>query len=232
MLKKFEQDILKDDWHSIRDGLEVKCVTMPASDSDRVLTAAPERATESQERFILCRSRECSKKEEGITQRFEKKVADGLTRMKARCEKQKREPMTVEREIGRLLGQNTRAAKLFDVKVTKTDTGAARIEWSKIEAHRDWATLSAGCCLLRTNVADWSDEDLWKAYIQLTEAEAAFRSYKSDLSLRPICHQGRNKGGRNKEGRNKGVRSNSVRHAACMSLRVILGPKNINCLAR
>jgi hypothetical protein len=68
-------------------------------------TDAPESAAESQERFILCRSRERSKKEEGITQRFEKKIADGLTRMKARCEKQKRDPMTVEREIGRLLGQ-------------------------------------------------------------------------------------------------------------------------------
>ena len=34
MLKKFEQDILKDDWHSIRDGLEVKFVTMPASESN------------------------------------------------------------------------------------------------------------------------------------------------------------------------------------------------------
>ena len=189
MLKKFEQNILKDDWHSIRDGLEVKFVTVPASDSDFTQNDAPESAAESQERFILCRSRERSKKEEGITQRFEKKIADGLTRMKARCEKQKRDPMTVEREIGRLLGQNTRAAKLFDVKVTKTDTGAARIEWSKIEAHRDWATLSAGCYLLRTNVADWSDEDLWKAYIQLTEAEAAFRIHKSDLSLRPIWHQ-------------------------------------------
>ena len=97
--------------------------------------------------------------------------------------------MTVEREIGKLLGRNTRAAKLFDVKVTKTDTGGARIEWSKIEAHRDWATLSAGCYLLRPNVADWSNEDLWKAYIQLTEAEAAFRIHKSDLSLRPIWHQ-------------------------------------------
>jgi transposase len=189
MLKKFEQDILKDDWHSIRDGLEVKFVTMPSSDYDGLQNVTPETSSGSPERFILCRSRERSKKEEGITQRFEKKIVDGLTRMKARCEKQKREPMTVEREIGRLLGQNTRAAKLFDVKVTKTDTGAARIEWSKIEASRDWATLSAGCYLLRTNVADWTDEELWKAYIQLTEAEAAFRIHKSDLSLRPIWHQ-------------------------------------------
>jgi transposase len=187
MLKKFEQELLAEDWHSIRDGLEVKFVTMPACDDAEQQSS--EDSEPNRERFILCRSRERSKKEEGITQRFEKKIADGLTRMKARCEKLKRDPMVVEREIGKLIGKNTRAAKLFDVKVTKTDTGAARIEWSKIEAHRDWATLSAGCYLLRTNVADWSDEDLWKAYIQLTEAEAAFRIHKSDLSLRPIWHQ-------------------------------------------
>jgi hypothetical protein len=30
MLKKFEQELLTDDWHSIRDGLEVKFVTMPS----------------------------------------------------------------------------------------------------------------------------------------------------------------------------------------------------------
>ena len=88
--------------------------------------------------------------------------------------------MKVEREIGKMLGHNTRAEKLFKVDVTKTEEDAARIEWSKVEATRDWATLSAGCYLLRTNVADWSDEELWKAYTQLTEAEAAFRIHKSD----------------------------------------------------
>jgi hypothetical protein len=29
--------------------------------------------------------------------------------------------------------------------------------------------------LLRSNIDDWSDHQLWKAYIQLTQAEAAFR---------------------------------------------------------
>ncbi len=186
MLKKFEQEILKEDWHSIRDGLEVKIVPWPKDDDDDASTIPRD---SSPERFILCRSRERSKKEEGITQRFEKKIEESLTRMKARCEKQKRDPMRVEREIGRMLGKNTRAAKLFDVKVTKTEEGGARIEWSKIESTRDWVTLSAGCYLLRTNVLDWSDEELWKAYIQLTEAEAAFRIHKSDLSIRPIWHQ-------------------------------------------
>ncbi len=43
--------------------------------------------------------------------------------------------------------------------------------------------------MLRTNIHDWSEEDLWRRYIQLTEAEAAFRIHKSDLSIRPIWHQ-------------------------------------------
>jgi transposase len=38
-------------------------------------------------------------------------------------------------------------------------------------------------------VTDWSAEDLWRAYIQLTEAEAAFRIHKRDLDLRPVWHQ-------------------------------------------
>ncbi len=48
-----------------------------------------------------------------------------------------------------------------------------------------------GC--VRTNVTGWSDEDLWRTYIQLTDAEAAFRIQKSDLSLRPVWHQKENR---------------------------------------
>lgn len=186
MLKKFEQEILKEDWHSLRDGLEVKIVPWPKDDDED--DEATTEADASLEKFILCRSRDRSKKEEAITRKFEKKIEEALTRMKTRCEKQHRNAQKVEREIGRLLGQNTRAARLFSVKVTSTDEGAARIDWSKIADNRDWATLSAGCYLLRTNVSDWSDEELWKAYIQLTEAEAAFRIHKSDLSIRPVWH--------------------------------------------
>ena len=73
--------------------------------------------------------------------------------------------------------------------VEKTIDGYARIQWKKVEAARNWATLSAGCYLLRSNVTDWSDKEMWKAYIQLTEAEAAFCIHKSDLKIRPIWHQ-------------------------------------------
>lgn len=47
--------------------------------------------------------------------------------------------------------------------------------------------------MLRTNISDWTPEALWQTYIQLTEAEAAFRIETSQLSIRPIWHhkQGR-----------------------------------------
>jgi transposase len=42
---------------------------------------------------------------------------------------------------------------------------------------------------LRSNITDWTPGELWRAYIQLTEAEAAFRIQKSDLQIRPVWHQ-------------------------------------------
>lgn len=49
------------------------------------------------------------------------------------------------------------------MKVTKTDNDEACIEWPKVRATHDWATLSPGGYLLRINVYDESDEEFWKA---------------------------------------------------------------------
>ena len=174
MLKKFEQQLLGEDWHAIREGLEVK------------LCPSPDGETET---FILCRSRDRGEKEKAMHERFEKRIEERLTSMAQRCRKQKRNPLKVAREVGRLLGQNSRAAGLFDVDVRERKDGGTELVWKKVKAWQDWSELSEGCYLLRTNVADWSDEELWKAYIQLTEAEAAFRIHKSDLSIRPVWHQ-------------------------------------------
>lgn len=173
-LKQFERQLLEGDWRTVQAGVEVKLCPSPEGD---------------EETFILCRSRDRREKDEAILRRFEQRIEERLHAMQARCEKQRRDPQKVEREIGRLLGQNTRAAGLFQVDVNPDEKGHAKICWKKVAERRDWATLSAGCYLLRSNVCDWSDEELWKAYIQLTEAEAAFRIHKSDLSIRPIWHQ-------------------------------------------
>ena len=191
MLKTFEAELLKEDWTTIRDGLEVKLCRRPRDDEGDGSNGSEtgKGVDADEELFILCRSRDRSKKEEAMLRRSEEKIEQRLLRMQARCEKQNRDPMKVEREVGRLPGQNTRAARIFKVTVSTTDEGFARLQFSKVAATRDWSTLNAGCYLLRTNVTDWSDEELWRAYIQLTEAEAAFCIQKSDLKIRPIRHQ-------------------------------------------
>ena len=45
-----------------------------------------------------------------------------------------------------------------------------------------------GIYLLRTNLSEEDPAKLWEQYIQLTEVEAAFRTFKSDVGLRPIYH--------------------------------------------
>jgi transposase len=200
MLKRFEAELLKEDWNSIRDGLEVKLCKVPREagvedDGSSVCetsekTASDDSASDEEEEiFILCRSRDRYQKEEAMLRRSEEKIEKRLESMAARCQVQKRDPLKVSQEVGRLLGQNTRAARLFEVNVESDESGHTKLKWKKVKAKRDWATLSAGCYLLRSNVTDWSDEELWKAYIQLTEAEAAFRIHKTDLQIRPVWHQ-------------------------------------------
>ena len=173
MLKRFEAELLKEDWRSVREGLEVKLCPAP----------------DGTETFILCRSAQRREKEKAMHERFEKRIEAALEKMASGCERRRQDPLKVARRVGALLGRNSRAAGLFQVEVKTAEDGRAKVAWRKAEAWRDWATLSEGCYLLRSNLTDWSAEDLWKAYIQLTEAEAAFRIHKSNLSLRPIWHQ-------------------------------------------
>ena len=173
MLKRFERELLGEDWHAIRDGLEVKLCPTP----------------DGEETFVLCRSRDRREKEKAMHARFEERIEEGLRRIAATCQRQRLSPAVVGQRVGRLLGRNSRAAGLFAVDVQTDGEGRASLAWWKVEAWRDWAALCEGCYLLRSNIHDWSDEQLWETYIQLTEAEAAFRVHKSDLSIRPIWHQ-------------------------------------------
>ena len=160
LLKKFEQDLLKADWTTIRDGIEVKLCKMPKEENF-------DSTDEESETFILCRSRDRKEKDKAIVQRAADKIAERLASMITRCEKQNRDQPIASREIGRLLVQNTRASHLFEAKVLIKVKKFALIEWQRIKPASDWHELSDGCYLLRTNVTDWSDEEFWKAYIQL-----------------------------------------------------------------
>ncbi len=172
-LKRYEEELLRGDWQEVQAGLEVKRVDSP----------------DGKEVFILCRSRERAEKEKAIHDRFEQRIEEALIRMERSCEKRRYQINIIERRIGKLLGRNSRAAGLFDVRVEKGSRSGANVIWKKREDWREWSRLSEGCYMLRSNIRDWSPEELWKAYIQLTEAEEAFRIHKSDLNIRPIWHQ-------------------------------------------
>jgi hypothetical protein len=183
-LRRFEAEIVGQGWSEVHPGLEVKLCPAP----------------DGEETFILCRSADRREKERAMHERAAARLETGLTKLAASCTKRTRGAQTVaqvERRVGRLLEQSTRAARLFQVEVRAPEKapespdpgGAVTVSWKRHEAWGEWATLSEGCYLLRTNVQGWSGEELWKAYIQLTEAEAAFRIQKSDLALRPIWHQ-------------------------------------------
>ena len=172
MLKNFAAQIASNDWDTVHEGLEVKRCASPDGD----------------ETFILCRSEDRRKKEQAMHDRFEKRIEDGLKKIEATCSKRKCDAISIAKRVGRLLGQNSRAAGLFETDVIKGADGRTKLVWHKVEAWRNWAALSEGCYMLRTNINDWSGEELWKAYIQLTEAEAAFRIHKSDLKIRPVWH--------------------------------------------
>ena len=176
MLKKFERELLSDDWKEVHKGLEVKKCASPQG---------------TEETFILCRSVARKEKEQAILDRFSNRIEKELEKIQASCQKGRlKDPAVAERRIGRLLGSNSRAAKLFDIKVVENKVdGRLALVWRKISDRQSWQQLTQGCYVLRSNVADWSAEELWKAYIHLTDVEAAFRIQKNDLVLRPVWHQ-------------------------------------------
>lgn len=181
-LRKWEFELAEEDgWEKVREGLEVKICELPGDDS------------EGKEVFLLCRSDQRRKKELAMHERFSKRIIEALESLKRRLERAKKpaDRTQVERQIGRLLGRNSRAAAKFSIDVKQDDTRGSglRLVWKVNKDWEDWALLSEGTYILRSNVVDWTPEELWHTYIQLQEVEAAFRIQKSDLRIRPIWHQ-------------------------------------------
>jgi transposase len=172
-LKSFADKLKSGPWEAVRPGLDVQRCD----------------GTEGQDTFLLCRSADRAAKERAMRERFERRIEQGLGKIAASCEQRRYKVGVVERRLGRLLAKNSRAARLFQVDVEPREEGGSTITWSKRPASLNWATASEGCYVLRTNVAEWSGSEIWRAYMQLTDAEAAFRNQKTDLKLRPVWHQ-------------------------------------------
>jgi transposase len=162
-------------WQIIRDGLEVKLVAAPDG---------------QKERFVLCRSRDRAAKERAMLEKQVMRLRKALDKIDAGLRKRpSAHSLKVERRIGRWLGRNPAADRVFDVEVLRDAADrACGLQITEQADRLEWASLAQGAYLLRTNHVSEDPTELWKWYIQLTQAESAFRTGKSDLLLRPVFH--------------------------------------------
>jgi transposase len=177
MLRKFERYLTEGEWHEVQEGVEVKLVPGP----------------DGVETFVLARSADRRLKEEAIHRRFTERMEAALVRMQAQAESGRlKDPAVAHRRLGRLQQQYWRAAGAFEVRIRRLRKrqGKARLKitWKRNARWAEWAALSEGCYLLRTNLTAGDPATLWKQYIQLTDAEWAFRITKDELEIRPVWH--------------------------------------------
>ena len=173
-MKQFEAELLnKENWTQVRPEVEVKKVAIPLGE----------------ETYILCRTTGRKEKEKAIRGRFSssmEKALKGLEKTIAAGRLKDRNKM--ERRLGRIQARHPQVNDLYDVDLREAAEGV-RLFWQIKEERKIWRESREGAYLLRTNLPAQTAEELWSKYMQLTEAEAAFRALKSELSIRPLFHQ-------------------------------------------
>jgi transposase len=178
MLRQFERHLTETNWTMAQEGVEVKLVDGP----------------EGEETFILARSADRRAKEQAMHEKFTARLEEGLKKMQAAAEAGRlRDEVAAGERLGRLKEQNWRASQAFEVSIKKLPQPRGKqyleITWKRQEKFADWSQHADGCYLLRSNLKNVDAATLWKRYIQLTEAEWAFRITKDELEIRPIWHQ-------------------------------------------
>jgi transposase len=172
-MKRFEEELLKDDWTQVRPEVEVKKVAIP----------------QGEEMYILCRTAARQEKEKAIRNRFSLRMEDALQRLaRTIATGRLKDRNKMERRLGRIQASYSQVNDLYEVTLRDTSEGI-RLFWQMKEDRKAWRRLREGAYMLRTNLQAGTAEELWSRYMQLTEAEASFRALKSELSIRPLFHQ-------------------------------------------
>jgi hypothetical protein len=176
-LRRYEQALLeKENWQQVEPGIEVKLLAHPDG--------------RGQECFVLCRSAARLQKEKAMLELQRQRLGEKLAQIDAGLRRRPADADRTERRIGRWLGRYPGAEHLVEVSVCRNSAGQATgLQLTQREGLTAWAQQAQGAYLLRTNYPERDPRKLWKWYLQLQQAEAAFRIGKSDLGLRPIFHQ-------------------------------------------
>jgi transposase len=172
-MKEFEAELVKDDWQQVRPEVEVKRVAIPGGE----------------ETYILCRTAGRKEKEKAIRTRFSSRMESALSNLGRQIELGRiKDRFKMERRLGRIEANHPQVNDLYEVALRDTPAGV-RLDWQMKPDKKNWRDVREGAYILRTNLPSDNAADLWTKYIQLTEAEAAFRALKSELSIRPLFHQ-------------------------------------------
>jgi transposase len=172
-MKRFEAELLQDDWTRVRPEVEVKKVAIP----------------QGEETYILCRTSGRQEKEKAIRNRFSNSMETALKGLeKAITTGRLKDRNKMERRLGKIQARHPQVNDLYDLALRDTAEGI-RLFWQIKEDRKSWRESREGAYLLRTNLKAETAQELWSKYMQLTEAEASFRTLKSELSVRPLFHQ-------------------------------------------
>lgn len=172
-LRHVERALLDGPWTKVRDEVDAQLVPIPGGT----------------ETYVLCRSTARREKECAIRRRFSSRLEDRLRGLERRVATGRlKDRAKIERLLGRLQASFASVADLYDMAL-REEGGQMRLHWKLIDDRRAWRDAREGAYLLRTNLVGQTVQELWTRYIQLTEAEAAFRALKSELALRPLFHQ-------------------------------------------
>lgn len=171
-MKRFEAELLKQDWTRVRPEVEVKKVAIP----------------QGEETYILCRAAGRKEKEKAIRNRFSNSMETALQGLEKAIVTGRLKDHKMERRLGKIQARHPQVNDLYDLALRETAEGV-RLFWQIKEDRWNWRESREGAYLLRTNLKADTAEELWSKYMQLTEAEASFRALKSELSIRPLFHQ-------------------------------------------
>ncbi len=137
---------------------------------------------------LYCHSTAKEIKESGIKSRFEIRFEDALKEAKEALSNKNgtKKYEKVLEKIGRLKERYRRVSRRYEIAVEKSDeTGnATDILW-----HMKPMDDTTGYYVLRSNLQNKNEKELFDIFTTLVDLEDAFRSMKSDLGFRPIYHQ-------------------------------------------
>jgi hypothetical protein len=163
-LTRLEQALLDKPWHAARPGVQVKLLA------------------QDDELYVFAESRDRIAKERSMRRRQ-------LKWLWARLEKLSTMSLTRDAllmKLGAAKAKTPSAWRLIEVEVAKR---GARFTYRLDREKLKRARRREGRYLLRTNLTESDPAQLWQFYLQLVEVEAAFKTLKGDLAIRPVFHQ-------------------------------------------